>query len=121
MRQLRQDDPDQPQMIYQTDLRTLGDCQCVVQVRQCLDGSIQQRHIWHMRGGEVDDPPVYDEWIASYTRRFDLAARGMTPAPDERDEFDEIVAALREIADGHNDARQRAIDALERAGLSRGA
>lgn len=104
-------------MIYQTDIREFSGLRCRIQARQCLDGSIQQRHIWYRDMLGDCDPPRVDAWIASCTRKPELAFRGMTPAPDVRDEQDELIAALREIEAGHNDPRRRAAEALAAAGL----
>lgn len=81
-----------------------------VQVRQCLDGSIQQRHLWHWGG--ADKPPLVDRWIAASTRSLASATRHKSPAPHILDEFGEALGALRDIAAGHNDARGRAAAAL---------
>lgn len=105
-------------MIFETPLIRFDDAlHCRVQVRRCLDGSVQQRHVWYRVQGEDLDPPSYDRWIAAATRNFDSAIRGKTPAPHERDEAGELIAALREIAAGHNDPRARAAEALRRAGI----
>ena len=53
-------------------------------MRLCLDGSIQQRHLWHEINGEVYDPPYVDPWISAGTRKVELAFRDMTPAPEGR-------------------------------------
>lgn len=104
-------------MIYETDIRDFSGVRCRIQKRQCLDGSIQQRHIWFRTSAGDYDPPQVDAWISSYTRNAALAFRGMTPSAD-LDEADELIAALREIAAGHNDARGRAALALEKAGIT---
>lgn len=106
-------------MIYETaEVCHLGELRCRVQVRRCLDGSFQQRHVWltdHLGNGLLE--PAYDPWIASFTRRPDLALRGMVPAPHEPDETDILLNALRLIAAGHNDARSLAAEALRKVGL----
>jgi len=104
-------------LIYESGICCLGDLRCRVQVRQCLDGTVLQRHVWLVDAGGPVDPPRYDPWIPSYTRNFAASIRNKVEAPHERDEQEELVAALREIAAGHNDPRARAIEALRRAGL----
>ena len=103
-------------MIYETDVKEFEGLRCKVQTRRCLDGSFQQRHVWYAINGTVYDPPSVDPWIASFTRKPEIALRGMRPSAD-RDELDELIEALREIAAGHNDARARAEAALKAAGL----
>lgn len=107
-------------MIYETDVRALGNLRCRVQVRRCLDGSIQQRHVWLVDNDGPVDPPRYDRWIASCSRSLESATRNMTPAPHEPDEHGILVEALQRIADGHNDPRALAAAALSAAGLIRG-
>lgn len=107
-------------MIYETDVRSLGNLRCRVQVRRCLDGSVQQRHVWLVDNDGPVDPPRYDPWIASYTRNFESASRGMTAAPHEPDEQATLIDALQRIADGHNDPRTLAAAALSAAGVIRG-
>ena len=99
-------------MIYETSMIEHDGLRYQVQVRQCLDGSIQQRHVWYRTQAGEHDPPWVNRWIASCTRKLESAVRNMVAAPHVRDEVAEAMAALVEIAAGHNDARQRAMDAL---------
>lgn len=105
-------------MIYQSAVKSHDGLSYMVQSRQALDGTIQQRHIWFETQAGRHDPPWVDPWIAAPCRKPETAFRNMTPAPDVLDEFGELVAALREIAGGHNDARGRAELALRRAGIA---
>lgn len=104
-------------MIYETAVKDHSGLRYRVQSRQALDGSIQQRHIWFRTQAGTYDPPRVDGWISVPFRKPETAFRNMGPAPHVLDEMGELVAALREIAEGHNDARGRAALALERAGL----
>lgn len=104
-------------MIYETAIKEHSGLRYRIQSRQALDGTIQQRHIWFKTQAGLHDPPWVDPWIAAPYRKPETAFRGMTAAPHVLDEMGELVAALREIAEGHNDARGRAALALERAGL----
>lgn len=101
-------------MIFETSIKDHDGLRYRVQSRQCLDGSIQQRHVWYRTQAGEHDPPWVGDWIASCTRSPERAFRGMTASAD-RDEVGELIKALREIADGHNDARGRATEALRLA------
>lgn len=100
-------------MIYESRVTTNGDLRYQVQVRQCRDGVVEQRHIWFRTQTGEHDPPQIDEWICAPTRNLELWARGLTPNPEYKDEISEAIAALEEIASGHNDARRRALEALQ--------
>lgn len=103
-------------MIYETGICALGELRCRVQIRQCLDGSIQQRHVWLADADGPVNPPRYDRWIASYSRSLATATKNMRPAPHEPDEAAILIDALRKIAEGHNDPRPFAAEVLRRAG-----
>ena len=101
-------------MIYQTNRIIEHDgLRYVVQARQCLDGSIQQRHVWFKTQLGEHDPPLVEKWIPAGTRKLDVMTRNMVAAPHILDEMGEALNALRDIANGHNDARGRAAEALE--------
>ncbi len=105
-------------MIYESGIADHDGLRYRVQMRRCLDGSYQQRHIWYKTLGEDIDPPQVDPWIASLRYRSPEAAfRNMIPNPEIRDEIEELIAALQEIAAGHNDPRHRAASALEAANI----
>lgn len=107
-------------MIYESPVCSLGELRCRVQVRRCLDGSVQQRHVWLVDADGPVDPPRYDPWIIGFTRGFDQLIARYSPAPHEPDEQAILADALRLIADGHNDPRAVAAEALSRAGVIRG-
>jgi hypothetical protein len=105
-------------VIYETRLIEHDDLRYTVQVRQCLDGSVQQRHVWQRTQAGEHDPPWVGDWIPACSRRLDLIIRNMMPAPHILDEVGQLVAALRSIADGHNNPRERAREALAAAGVA---
>lgn len=74
----------------ETGLRHNGDLSYNIQVRQCHDGSIQQRHLWHRTSLGEHNPPRVEEWIPSFTRNFEVASRGMRPASPLSPEVDAI-------------------------------
>lgn len=101
-------------MIYETDLVTNGDLRYRVQVRRRSDGTIQQRHLFYANGDDMNERPTVDPWLNTRASSLDAYIRNMRPSTNYLDEWGEAIAALEAISRGHNDARQRAIDALHR-------
>lgn len=87
-----------------------------LQCRLCYDGSIQQRHVWFRTQAGEHSPPWVDPWMPSATRKPEVAFRHMTVAGPDPDHPETLLAALRSIAAGHNDARAVAQATLDSYG-----
>lgn len=74
-------------------------------------GIIEQRHIF-FESQDAVEPSIVENWINAHTKNLERATKGMTLVCETLP-HDVLKQALEDIANGHNNPRERAREALE--------